>query len=130
MTLTNTIVANSLLGGDCGGDYLITDGGHNISSDDTCGFSPANGSMPNTDPFLGPLQDNGGPTWTQALLWGSPAIDAADNAKCPPTDQRGITRPLDGNGDGLAVCDIGSFEVNEPLYPPDSQFLPLVVKIP
>jgi len=130
MTMTNSIVANSLLGGDCGGDYLITDGGANISSDDTCGFSPANGSMPNTDPLLGPLQDNGGLTWTHALLWGSPAIDAGDNAQCPPTDQRGITRPFDGNWDGLAVCDIGSFEVNELLYSPYSQFLPLIGKIP
>lgn len=130
MTMTNTIIANNLVGGDCRADYLITDGGHNISSDDSCGFSPANSSMPNTDPLLGPLQDNGGLTWTHALLWGSPAIDAGDNAQCPPTDQRGITRPFDGNWDGLAVCDIGSFEVNELLYSPYSQFLPLIGKIP
>jgi CSLREA domain-containing protein len=128
LTLTNTIVANSPSGCDCVGP--IIDGGYNISSDDTCSFDPANSSKPNTNPLLGPLQDNGGPTWTQALLWGSPAIDAGDNAQCLPTDQRGITRPLDGNGDGLAVCDIGSFEVNEPLYSQNPQFLPLVVKTP
>jgi hypothetical protein len=73
-------------------------------------IDPANGSMPNTDPLLGPLQDNGGPNWTHALLPVSPAIDAGDNAKCPPTDQRGFYRPIDGNDDGIAVCDIGSFE--------------------
>jgi len=94
--------------GNCSG--AIIDGGHNISSDDSCGFDPANGSMPNTNPLLGWLQDNGGPTWTHALLEGSPAIDAGDDALCPTTDQRGAPRPLDGNGDGLAVCDIGSFE--------------------
>src|SRR5262249_50678305 len=65
----------------------------------------------NTDPQLGPLQNNGGPTQTQALLPGSPAIDAGDNAGCPATDQRGGPRPLDAKVAGVAVCDIGAFEV-------------------
>ena len=54
------------------------------------------------DPRLGPLQDNGGPTPTHALLLGSPAIDAS--SACPATDQRGVTRPQG------AGCDIGAFE--------------------
>jgi len=63
----------------------------------------------NTAPLLGPLADNGGPTWTHALLAGSPAIDAADDAACvaPPingVDQRGVARP---QGVG---CDVGAFE--------------------
>jgi CSLREA domain-containing protein len=114
--LTNTIVANSPYGGDCSGK--ITDGGHNLDSDGTCGLNPAKGSLPKTDPLLGPLQDNGGPTWTHALLWGSPAIDAGDNAQCPPADQRGVPRPLDGDGDGIAVCDIGSYELEGPTISP------------
>ena len=60
--------------------------------------------------MLGPLQDNGGPTWTYALLPGSPAIDAGDNAQCTSTDQRGFYRPIDGDDNGSRVCDIGSFE--------------------
>ena len=104
----NTIIA-STSGEVCSG--IITDEGHNISSDDTCGLDPANGSLPNTDPHLGSLKDNGGLTWTHALLPGSPAIDAGDNAQCPPTDQRGTLRPRDGDGDGMAVCDIGSYEL-------------------
>lgn len=116
LTATNTIIANSPSGGNCEG--AIIDGGHNISSDASCSIDPANGSMPNTDPLLGPLQDNGGPTWTHALLPASPASDAGDNTKCPPTDQRGVLRPQDGNGDGLAICDIGSFELEGPYVSP------------
>jgi len=51
----------------------------------------ATGDQINTDPMLGPLQDNGGPTFTHALLPGSPAIDAGDPSFTPPPDfdQRG-----------------------------------------
>src|SRR5439155_4124606 len=64
------------------------------------------------DPLLGPLANNGGPTLTHALLSGSPAIDAGDAASFPTTDQRGTTRPIDGNSDGVANPDIGAFEFN------------------
>ena len=65
-------------------------------------------------PGLGPLADNGGPTETHALLAGSPAIDKGPpSTSCPPpsTDQRGVTRPKDGDADSTPVCDIGSFEL-------------------
>ncbi len=68
--------------------------------------------------MLGPLADNGGPTQTLALLPGSPAIDAGDDALCPSTDQRGEIRPQDGNNDGLAKCDIGAFELGPDVIPP------------
>lgn len=61
----------------------------------------------------GVLLNNGGPTPTVALLSGSPAIDAGDPAvgsSCAATDQRGVARPIDGNGNGLAVCDMGAYE--------------------
>jgi hypothetical protein len=57
-----------------------------------------------TDPKLGPLVNNGGPTLTMALLPGSPAIDVGDTSLAPATDQRGFPRPA-----GLAA-DIGAFE--------------------
>ncbi len=98
-TLRNTIVANSLSGGNCGGP--TTDGGGNLSwPDSTCAGI-------NEDPLLDPagLQPNGGPTETVALQAGSPAIDAAVAASCPPNDQRFVSRP---QGDG---CDIGAFEL-------------------
>jgi hypothetical protein len=58
------------------------------------------------------LANNGGPTRTHALVAGSPAIDTVTDGTCPPpaTDQRGVRRPQDGNNDGAAICDTGSFE--------------------
>ena len=60
--------------------------------------------MPSTNPLLGPLADNGGPTRTHALLAGSPAIDTAAGCPPPAADQRGVARPR-----GTA-CDIGAYE--------------------
>jgi hypothetical protein len=71
------------------------------------------GDQINTDPLLGPLQDNGGPTFTHALLQRSrvlrsPAIDAGDPSFTPPpsSDQRGLPFVRVFNG----RIDIGSFE--------------------
>jgi CSLREA domain-containing protein/uncharacterized repeat protein (TIGR01451 family) len=110
LNFSNTIFANSLNGSDCANwDKIITNI-NNLVEDGSC--SPAYTG----DPLLGPLQDNGGNTWTHALLDGSPAIDAGDPGSCaaPPVnnlDQRGKIRPADGDGDGLAICDIGAHEV-------------------
>jgi hypothetical protein len=62
------------------------------------------------DPNLGPLAENGGPTRTHALLAGSPAIDAGFGDACLTSDQRGIHRPLDGDGNGSRLCDLGAYE--------------------
>jgi hypothetical protein len=98
--LVNTLLAANTPG-NCSGS--VTDGGHNLSSDGTCGFT-GTGSMNNTDSRIGPLANNGGPTLTMALLPGSPAIDAADPAAAPAIDQRGFPRPAG------AALDIGAFE--------------------
>ncbi len=67
----------------------------------------------------GLLADNGGPTQTVALSLTSPAIDAGDDAALAlvglMTDQRGESRIVDGNGDGIAAIDIGAFEADEVL---------------
>lgn len=91
--------------------------------DDTPAGDAAHAAGPNdqrdTDPLLGPLQDNGGPTPTHALLVGSPAIDAGSNSTAP--DQRGFARPVDQPGvtnvaGGIGV-DIGAFELRLPEAP-------------
>lgn len=92
----------------------VTSHGYNLSSDNGGGVLTATGDQINTDPLLGPLQDNGGPTFTHALLTGSPAIDAGDpnfnpDSFYPPMvyDQRGtgFNRVVNGR------VDIGAFEV-------------------
>ena len=109
--VVNTILASNAPGGNYSGPSS-TDAGHNISSDDSCAFTNA-GSLNNTDPMLGPLADNGGPTWTMALLPGSPAIDAGDDAAAPPTDQRGFRRPF-GAGVDIGAYEYGSVVVASP----------------
>ena len=111
LSLTNTIIANSI-GGDCYG--LVASGHNNLieGPGGTCGLTNGtNSNIIGSEPNLGPLQDNGGPTETMALLPGSPAIDAGDDATCADVntvnglDQRGVTRPQGQH------CDIGAFEV-------------------
>jgi hypothetical protein len=63
------------------------------------------GDRTNINPMLGPLQNNGGPTQTMALLIGSPAINAGDNTGAPDTDQRGFPRIVGGTIDIGAVED-------------------------
>ena len=98
------------------GDGLVTSLGYNISSDDGSGILTGPGDQTNIDPMLGPLQDNGGPTLTHALLPGSPAVNAGDPAFTPPPffDQRGsgFDRVVNGR------IDIGSFEVQNPTGTP------------
>ena len=88
--------------------------GYNLCSDDGGGLLNSSGDQINTDPILGPLQDNGGGTFTNELLSGSPAIDAGDPNFTPPPlyDQRGPGYDRVSNG----RIDICSFEL--PPAPP------------
>jgi len=89
----------------------VTSYGYNVSSDDGGGYLNGTGDQINTSPLLGPLQNNGGPTFTHQLLPGSPAIDTGDPNFTPPPfyDQRGPGFPRVVNG----RIDKGSFEVQE-----------------
>jgi uncharacterized repeat protein (TIGR01451 family)/CSLREA domain-containing protein len=107
ISLFNTIVANSPSGGNCNG--AVTSLGTNLDSANTCGLG-GTGDLINSAPNLGVLQNNGGLTLTHALGIGSTAIDTGNNTGCPATDQRGVGRPIDGDGNAVSVCDIGAFE--------------------
>jgi len=127
ITLQNTIIAGNGTKGDCYNDLdgyngTVTSQGYNlIGNSDGCSFTPTTGDLVGIsanpiNPRLGLLQDNGGPTWTQALLFGSPALDAGNPAApgsggnaCLATDQRGVIRPA-GN-----ACEIGAYEAVLPI---------------
>ena len=97
--------------------------GHNLATDSSCGFG-ATGDLLTAAPGLEPVFDADGHIRLYRLLPGSPAIDAGSgpydasaDVGCSPVDQEGSARPVDGNGDGLAVCDMGAVESPAPQGP-------------
>lgn len=103
--LRNSIIGNSVSGGDCVNLGLFTDEGYNLVEDGSCITASTSRTG---DPRLEALADNGGPTLTQALLADSPAIDGVGADTCTvETDQRGVARPQPTDG----LCDIGAFEL-------------------
>lgn len=134
LTMVNCTVSSNSASGQAGGVFApsgVFNSRNSIFADNTAGSNPdfsgtftsqgynlientagttivgnLTGNITGLDPNLGPLQDNGGNTLTQALLTGSPAIDAGDNTGAPATDQRGFARIVSG------TIDMGAFELN------------------
>ncbi|MCX6031797.1 MAG: CSLREA domain-containing protein, partial [Chloroflexi bacterium] len=113
-TLKNSIIVgndgNAATRDDC---YIpsgtLTSQGYNLVGSGTGCPSDGTGDQSTTDARLGPLQDNGGPTQTHALLYNSPAVEVIPNGTngCGTdytTDQRGSVRP------GGGLCDVGAYE--------------------
>lgn len=110
LTLVGDILANTPSGRtDCynsGGTVTAPSANRNLIKNNAASGNACGTPYSTSDPNLGSLANNGGNTWTHALLSGSPAIDAVPVISCTvTTDQRGIDRPQ-----GLA-CDIGSYEL-------------------
>lgn len=105
-TVESTIIANALAGGNNCDGVAPTSNGFNLDSANSCAFGMPT-DLIDTNPLLGPLQNNGGPTLTMALLAGSPAINKGANPLALAFDQRGpgFARVVGG------AADIGAFEV-------------------
>jgi CSLREA domain-containing protein len=135
VTLKNTLVAGNFRGtgataDDINGTVDVASSFNLIGAGGSGGLT--NGVNSNqvgiADPRLGPLANNGGPTFTYSLLSDSPALDAGDNcvtqaahcgdANIPQltTDQRGFNRMIDGpDADTIATVDIGAYEAQAAL---------------
>jgi hypothetical protein len=124
-------IANSILKSGSGANIYyssgtITSHGYNLSSDDGSGFLIGIGDQINTDPILGPLKDNGGPTLTHAPLSNSPAIDRGKDIGGTGQDQRGSLRPVTYNDPSIVPppggdrSDIGAVELAPGVLPTDA----------
>ncbi len=103
-SLYNTILSSLKPALNCGsGGGTIASMGFNIDNGTSCALASA-GDLSPANPKLGLLANNGGPTLTMMPLLGSPAINNGTTVGCPPTDQRGVKRPLG------VTCDIGAVE--------------------
>lgn len=106
-TVTGTILAGNTAFGlpnECANPESYNSGGYNIDDTNTC-LLDGTGDQVSVNPHLAPLGTWGRTTLEFALLPGSPAIAAEDNAVCPDTDQHGIARPVSGS------CDVGATEL-------------------
>lgn len=124
MNSGTAVISNSIIADNTGGDDLETgDGEFNVSfsfvESSSGTVNDGGGNLTGTDPMLGPLADNGGPTETHRPEQGSPVIDAANPATTVPTDQRGQPREYP------VLPDMGSVEVVGGLI----QFNPAAVSI-
>jgi uncharacterized repeat protein (TIGR01451 family) len=118
---TCTRVGSSIIAGNAGGDVSASNVaqrffslGYNVIGaagayvNFNLEFNQAHDQINVANPRLGPLTDNGGSTWTHALLIGSLAINEGNPANCPAADQRGTPRPQ------MLLCDSGAYETTEP----------------
>jgi predicted outer membrane repeat protein len=111
---TPTIV-NTIIWGNRPADSQLLDirGVSTVTYSIIAGGHPGAGNL-NLNPQLGALAEDDGFTPTYSLPPGSPAIDTGSPSGCPATDQLGLPRPMDGDGNGSALCDMGAFEYQTP----------------
>jgi hypothetical protein len=128
LTIQNSIVAGNSVTNNVKveSSAIFTSLGYNLTNSGVGTPFTATTDLANTNPLLGPLQNNGGASWTHALLPGSPAIDRIPFGvngcgTSLTTDQRGQPRP----GTFTHLCDIGAYEAQGVHY---QIYLPLVLR--
>ena len=104
------------------GTSIQTSLGYNLCTDNGGGFLTGTGDQLNTDPILGPLANNGGPTKTHSPLTNSPAIDKGKDIGGTGQDQRGSVRPVTYDNSitppvGGDRSDIGAVELPPGVIP-------------
>ncbi len=114
LEIGNTILRAGSVGSNIAGSGMIVSLGYNLSSDNGNGGLTNITDQIDVDPMVGPLQANGGPVLTHAILPGSPAMDQGQNIGGTSVDSRGFPRIFDdpsivnvAGGDGT---DIGAYE--------------------
>jgi len=114
----NAVFKNTIIATGCvkSPSAAMISNGYNLETGTSCGFT-STGDLQNTDPKLNPLSNG-----VMTPQSNSPVIDGGTNTGCPTTDQRGVDRPVDGDRDGTATCDIGAYE-----YVGYSIYLPLTI---
>ena len=118
VTLHNTLLAenSATIGPECSGSSLTSDGYNLIQNSADCLLGgDLTGNIMGQDPLLQSLTLLGEPTYIHPLSAASPAIDMGDPVVCLENDQHSRPRPMDGDLNGTAVCDMGAFEYGLPL---------------
>ncbi len=126
--LQNVQLVNSVIGlnpdaaSNCWGTVISL--GNNLDGGTSCGLSQPT-DISGQNPFLENLTSDGW-QYTHPPAAISFLVDAAATSSCSSTDQRGVSRPFDGDGDGNSLCDIGAHEYDGPIPDLTYLFLPLL----
>jgi hypothetical protein len=121
LTLSNSVIAGGVapVSPDCE-EIVVSEGYNLIQNRAGCTIDGIEtGLLTGVDPMLSPLQDMDGginkmhrpATKSPIVDAGNPAPPGSGNHACEAVDQRGATRPKDGNHDSIAVCDLGAAEI-------------------
>ncbi|MGB8634442.1 MAG: right-handed parallel beta-helix repeat-containing protein [Rhodanobacteraceae bacterium] len=115
----NSIIVGENFNPACSIGNALVDHRWTLASDSSCQLAAGPGNLASTDPMLGPLATRYSLLPVRQPAAASPVIDAADptiGGTCLPEDEDGLPRPIDGDGDGTALCDMGAVELDDVIF--------------